>query len=176
MSTFNIGEIILKDWIASLKERDRKAASIKGNFEDLFQNWKDAGLSFEDTYGRLLDKAIKAHLPSPSVTRNSYKYYKSSIKGFDKTEKEFVEEWFSSIENVAISSYHEFYPLPVKKVEAKNFGNMSVSEYRAQRRYAEQFPVLDTSDLEKRWQERQYNLDIEDMLKNVLGDEDEIDI
>lgn len=175
MTTYNIGEIILKEWIASLKERDKSVESLKNNFEDLFSSWKEAGLSFDDTYDKLLDKAIKAHLPKPATARYVYKYYKTNIKGFNKTEKEFIEEWFSNIESAAISTYHEFYQLPIKKTEQVNNSNMSNSEYRAQRRYASQFPILDTSDLEVRWKEHQYDLDIEDMMKNVLGDKNEID-
>ena len=54
------------------------------------------------------------------------------------------------------------------------FGNMSATEYRAQRRYSDPIPILKTDDLIKQWKaQKEYNLDVEDTLENVLGDKDE---
>jgi hypothetical protein len=47
---------------------------------------------------------------------------------------------------------------------------MSATEYKAQRRYADQFPTLNTEELVKQWRSQQeYNMDVEDVLDNVLG-------
>jgi hypothetical protein len=169
-------ELIFAEWKASLKSRDRSQKSVRPNFEELFQRWKDTESSFDELYENWLPKAIKAHQPVASVARNSYKKFKQIIPRFDKTEKEFLEEWNQSIEDTATEAFFDFFPAPRldEDNEPKVYGNMSAKEYRAQRRYAEQFPVLDTTELEKRWQDQQYNLDIEDLLKNVLGsDKDE---
>jgi len=170
-------EVIFSEWKASLKSRDRSQKSVKSNFEELFQRWKSANGSFDDLYENWLPKAIKAHQPTSSVAKNSYKKFKKIIPRFDKTEKEFIEEWNQSIEDKATETFFEFFPVPRfdEDNEPKVYGNMSAKEYHAQRRYAEQFPILDTTELEKYWQDKQYNLDIEVLLKNVLGsDKDEI--
>jgi hypothetical protein len=53
---------------------------------------------------------------------------------------------------------------------------MSATEYRAQRRYADQFPTLDTREAVRLWREQtEYNLDVEDVLENVLGGNNETD-
>ena len=171
--TNNVNDILFTEWAASLKTRDRSSASVRPNFEELFEKLKNSGATFEEVYENILPKAIKAHLPASTVARRSYKYFKASIADFDKSEKEFVTEWHKSIEDTATEAFFEFYKIPNLEddPEPKVFGNMSAKEYRAQRRYAEQFPVLDTSDLEKRWREQEYNLDVEDLLKNVLGDD-----
>lgn len=167
--------IALDEWIASLPSRDRSREHIESNFCDLFQSWKDIDATFEDVYDALLPKAIRAHMPPSHVVRNCYKTLKRTIPKFDKTEKEFVEEWSKGIESVAFKAFTNFFPSPVKKSQTQTMhGNMSASEYRAQRRYADQFPILDTSELEERWHQQQYNLDLEDMMKNVLGEKDEI--
>lgn len=165
-------ELALVEWIANLKSRDRSRKNVRPNFEELFQKWKDLDGSFDDLYESLLPKAIKAHQPLPSVARNIYKTLKAKI---DKTEKEFIEEWNSSIEGTGQEVFFEFFPATTldKDDEPKIFGNMSATEYRAQRRYADQFPTLKTDDLIKQWRDQQeYNLDVEDTLENVLGEKD----
>lgn len=169
-------QLILDEWVVSLPNRDRSNKSLKSNFEGLFESWKQAGASFSDLYDGLLKIAIKAHQPSTFVARKVYKSCKKAINNLDKSEKEFIEAWNKGIENTATSTFFEFFPSPVsapKETQPASHGNMSAAEYRAQRRYADQFPVLDTSELEARWNDRQYNLDIEDMIKNVLGGQDE---
>lgn len=185
MSNSKAIELILAQWIASLKSRDRSAKSVRPNFEDLFEQWKNSGASFEELYedptsevkgSTPLSRAIKAHQPNSSIARSSYKKFKQIIPNFDKTEKEFVEEWNKSIEDTATEAFFDFYPPPKldEDTEPKVFGNMSAKEYSAQRRYADQFPTLDTAELVKQWREQQqYNFDVDSILENVLGDENE---
>ncbi|NBW58898.1 hypothetical protein EBR43_14210, partial [bacterium] len=157
-------ELALVEWIALLKSRDRSKSHVKTNFEDLFQKWKDLEGSFDDLYDTLLPKAIKAHQPLPSIARSTYKTLKSRI---DKSEKEFIDEWNDSIEGTGLEAFFEFFPATSfdKDEEPKVYGNMSATEYRAQRRYADQFPTLNTDELIKQWKEqKEYNLDVEDTL------------
>lgn len=166
-------ELTLVEWIAVLKSKDRSRKNVRPNFEELFQKWKDLDASFDDLYETLLPKAIKAHQPLASVARNQYKILKSKI---DKTEKEFVDEWNDSIEGTGQEVFFEFFPATTldRDDEPKVYGNMSATEYKAQRRYADQFPTLNTDELVKRWREQQeYNLDVEDTLENVLGEDNE---
>lgn len=176
MQKIDAYRVILDEWSSSLSSRDRTKHNIKPNFEDLFQRWKDVGGSFEELYDSFLRAAIIAHLPQPSIARRVYKILKKSVPDFDKSEKEFIASWNKNIEDIGRSTFLEFFPAPIPialKKEQPSHGNMSASEYRAQRRYADQFPILDTTELEARWNDRQYNLDIEDMIKNVLGDNNE---
>jgi len=168
----DIVSLVFQEWSASLKSKDRSKGAVMSNFEELFEKLKSSGVSFEDAHA-LLPRAIKAHLPMPSVARNSYKKIKSVYRDFEKTEKEYIEEWHKSIEDQGTQAFFDLFPLPRldDDDEPKAFGNMSAKEYRAQRKYADQFPVLDTTELEKRMKEQEYDLDIEDMLKNVLGEE-----
>lgn len=171
-------EIILVEWIASLKSRDRSRKAVRPNFEDLFQKWKDVGAVFDDVYETSLPKAIKAHMPVSSVARNTYKGLKQKVAGFDKTEKEFIEEWNSTIEATGQEVFFEFFPvMPIDHdPEPKVYGSMSATEHRAQRRYADQFPTLNTDELVKQWESQQeYNMNVEDVLENVLGDQNETD-
>lgn len=163
--------LIFQEWSASLKSKDRSRTAVSSNFEELFEKLKNSGVAFEDAH-TILPKAIKAHQPIPAVARNTYKKIKGVAKNFSKTEKEFIEEWNKSIDDGATQVFFEIYPLPRldEDNEPKQFGNMSAKEYKAQRKYADQFPVLDTTELEKRMRDQEYDLDIEDMLKTVLGD------
>lgn len=171
-------DLILVEWIATLKSKDRSRKAVRPNFEDLFDKFKQAGASFDDLYETYLPKAIKAHMPLPSVARSTYKNLKLKVHGLDKTEKEFIDEWNASIEGTGTEVFFEFFPPnPVDHdPEPKVYGNMSATEYRAQRRYADQFPTLDTRELVKQWrQQSEYNLDVEGTLENVLGENNETD-
>lgn len=167
----NIVDLIFQEWSASLKSRDRSKNAVLSNFEELFENLKRSGVAFEDAH-TILPKAIKAHQPPPSLARASYKKLKAIVRDFDKSEKEYTTEWNKSIEDQGTQAFFDSFPVPKldEDNEPKQYGNMSAKEYKAQRKYADQFPILDTTELEKRMNEREYDLDIEDMLKNVLGE------
>ena len=168
-------EIALVEWCASLKSRDRSRKSVRPNFEELFEKWKNLDASFDDVYETLLPKAIKAHQPSSSVARSTYKMLKQKTT-IDKSEKEFVDEWNESIEATGTEAFFEFFPaMPIDHdPEPKTFGSMSATEYRAQRRYADQFPTLNTDELVKQWRNQQEYNPIEDsILENILGDDNE---
>lgn len=165
-------EILLDEWRSSLKSKDRSYKNVRPNFEELFERWYQIGATFDDLYEWWLPKAIKAHQPSPGIARASYKKLKMVLPHMDKSEKEFIDDWNQSISDTAKQVFFEFFPPPRLDDDddgPKIHGNMSLKEYLAQRRYAEQFPVLDTTELEERWKNQQYNLDVQDLLKNVLG-------
>lgn len=168
-------ELILVEWIASLKSRDRSVKSIKPNFEELFERWKLQDATFDDLYENYLPKAIKAHQPVSSVIKNTFSVLKRNVKSFKKTEKEFADEWLKGIDDIATKAFFEYFPAPVIDVDdgPKVFGSMSAKEYNLQRRYIEQFPILDTTELEKQWKQEREMLDLDDLLKNVLGNQDE---
>lgn len=167
-------ELALVEWTAKFNTSSKKTAEARSNFENLFQKWKDAGATFEDVYETYLPKAIKVHLPTISRARDQYKRLKKISKEFDKSEKEFIDDWNKGIESIATDTFFEFFPAtPLDHdPEPKVYGNMSMQEYKAQRRYADQFPTLDTRELVKAWREKknEYNLDVDKVLDNVLGD------
>lgn len=175
MNKNKVIELILAEWIASLRSRDRSVKSIKPNFEELFERWKLQDVTFDDLYEIYLPKAIKAHYPAPSVIKNTYDLTKSNIRSFKKTEKEYANDWLKGIDDIATEAFFEHFPAPVIDVDdgPKVFGSMSAKEYNLQRRYIEQFPILDTTELEKQWKQEREMLDLDDLLKNVLGNQDE---
>lgn len=165
--------LAFEQWAASLKSRDRTQKSVRPNFEELFETWKKIDCTFDDLHESHLPKAIKAHLPNDSIIRKSHDKFSKIIPNFDKSLKEFKDEWVKSISDTATEAFFEYFPPPIlddEDPEPKVYGNMSMKEYKAQRRYAEQFPVIDTTDLEERWKNQEYNLDIEDLIKHVLGE------
>lgn len=166
-------DLILEKWIASLKFKDRSFGNVANNFEELFEELKVADATFEEAHA-ILAKAIKAHLPAPAVARNAYKSLKA-IGKVDLSFQEYIEEWHKSISDVATDSFYVWYPIETddEDKEPPVYGNMSVKEYRKQRAYADSFPTLDTTELETRMKNRQYNLDIEDLIENILGNKDE---
>ncbi len=164
-------DLILEEWVASLKNKDRTASAVEGNFDELFEILKRANVTFDEAHS-VLPKAIKAHQPSSALIRSTYKVSKSKLG--DKTEKEFAEDWNKSIADKGTNSMFAFFPRPKvldeEESEPKVYGQMSVKEYRQQRRHADQYPILDTEALERRLQSETYN-PMED-IKDILGKKD----
>ena len=172
MTENNTLDLIVEQWIASLRTKDRSHKGVRDNFEELFDALKVAEATSEEAHG-ILPRVVKAHLPPPAVVHNVYRRAKSLSQGSFLTEKEYLEDWHNSIKDTATQVFFEFFPIGIADDDKgpKVFGNVSEKEYRAQRRYADQFEVLDTTELEKRVVERQYDLDIDDLLKHILDEE-----
>jgi hypothetical protein len=169
-------DLILEEWEASLKQKDRSAGAVGSNFDELFEKLKAAGATFEEAHA-ILPKAIKMHQPPLPVARNTYKSTKMIAKVAAFTEKEFIERWNKDIADKGTNSFFSIFPRPKQEDEEdpgpKVYGNMSAKEYRLQRRYADQFPVLNTEELEKRMVQGTYN-PMED-IADVLGKKDSKD-
>ncbi len=174
MSNIKSSDLIFERWKASLRSRDRTMKAVSGNFDELFEELKKDGTSFEDAHD-LLGQAIKAHLPTRSVVKGTHEKLKINPK-YVKSESELADEWKQSINDAATESFFDFFEKKKNDDdddgEPKVYGNMSAKEYRAQRRYAEQFPILDTRERERKLREHVYNPSKQDLL-NVLGESDD---
>lgn len=164
-------ELILEEWIANLKNKDRSTNFVEGNFDEFFEALKRANATFDEARD-LLPKAIKAHLPASGLIRNTYKTRKAAGKIFDLSEKEFTDSWTKDITDKGTNSMYAFFPRPKSSDEEdddepKVYGSMSVKEYRAQRKHASQYPILDTEELERRSLSGTYNPMEE--IANILG-------
>ena len=169
----NSFDLIYEEWKANLRSKDKSAGSVSSNFEELFEELKKAGITFDEAHD-ILSKAIKAHQPPLALAKNTYKACKSNPKIGCYSEKEFIDRWNDDIASKATEAFFSLYPREKIKdpedSEPKVYGNMSAKEYKAQRKYADQYPILNTAALEKKMLSESYN-PLED-IKNILGDED----
>lgn len=166
----NNKDLIFDEWKASLKQRDRSAPAVANNFEELFNELKRANISFDEAHS-ILPKAIKAHLPGAALAKHIYKSSKTQPKYAGMSEKEFVDKWNDGIADTATSTFFEIYPRAKVDTdddgEPKIYGQMSAKEYKAQRRYADSFPRLNTELLEQTMVSNTYN-PLDD-IENILG-------
>lgn len=134
-------ELIFDRWKADLKEMDRSRHKVEGNFELLFVTLDESKISFETAH-QILDKAIKAHYPSQSVVDRTYRRLKPVVS---KSKDEFHEEWKDNISAAAKRAFYGLFNIDgaAEKQEDKEYGSMSASEYRKQRKYADSYPTLD---------------------------------
>jgi len=146
-------DLLFDKWKASLAGRDRSKPFWQSNFEELFDELKTEGLVLESAY-EYLDRAIKAYTPSKTIVKNTYNKWKSS-RNVDL--QEFQDNWFNGIADTAKVAFFNVFPITTKKIEDDNepkmFGNMSAKEYKMQRAFADEFPVLNTRALEKKLKE-----------------------
>lgn len=167
-----LSKLIFQEWKTLLSKKDRSFSYVESNFEELFQQLKDSGVDFNEAHS-LLPGAIKAHQPHISLARKVYQNIKKfGGEGSSYTEKEFIEKWNEDIANKGSSAFFSIYPVdkPVVKEEPKMYGKLTLKEHRQQLDYLKQFPVLNTSSLEKNLNSDLYN-PLDDM-KNILGGED----
>lgn len=163
-------DLIFDEWKANLKQKDRASAAVTGNFEELFEELKRANATFDEVHA-MLPKIIKAHLPPPGLARSIYKTSKTNPKTAAQSEKEFIDKWNQDIDDKGTAAFFDTFPRPKVKSdddgEPKVYGQMSAKEYKAQRKYADSFPRLDTEALERAMIDQTYN-PMED-LENILG-------
>jgi hypothetical protein len=137
--------LILDKWIADLKEKDRSRAAVEGNFEELIEALFKAQIEFESAL-ETVNKAITAHKPSNVVIDATYRRLKSFVS---KTKDEFGKEWRDNIEAAGKRVFYSIYTIDgTETSEPKNFGSMSASEYRKQRKYAESHALIDWTKIE----------------------------
>lgn len=164
----NTLDLILDQWVSSLQSRDRSIKGYRSNFEDFLYSIKRAGADAK-VAKEYLDKAIKAHMPSPFVKKASWNKNKAKAS---VTEKEYYASWENGIKQYATEVYFEVYPIVLPKEdddgEPKVYGTMSAKEYKLQRKHAESFPILDTTKLEEEYKRRQA---LEFDFDNILGGE-----
>lgn len=163
-------ELIFQKWVASLASKDRSTKTgAPANFDELFFDLKKAGVPFDEAHN-LLAKAIKAHEPSAYIKKKTWEKVRAHIEvSYD----DFMSEWSKSLGTCATDAFFSNYPLKLDEDddgEPKVYGNMSVKEYRLQRKYADAFPRLNTDDLVRQMKERQ---SLSENLDNVLGDKDD---
>lgn len=166
-------DLLFQQWSSSLASRDRSRAAIDGNFEEIFKALKAEGLTLEAAY-EYLPKAIKAHSPSAAVLKNTFKKLKTS-GAMQTSEKEFTDSWLKNIADKAEAIFFECFPVEVKTEEPEGppvYGNMTAKEYKAQRSHADQYPRLDTEELERRLQTNTYDpmQDLGALLGSTRGD------
>jgi len=141
-------KLILERWIADLATKDRSLSNVPANFEELFGDLYHAGVSFEDAYA-IVDTAIKAHYPSASVSRNTFKRLKNQNLVF-KTEKEFIDDWRKQIEDMGKQVFYNYFQIDGESDQPKEkptYGSMSTAEYLKQRRYADSYPTINPEDI-----------------------------
>ena len=104
--------LIFAEWKASLARRNRSRKSYDNNFDDLFSQLKNNGISFEEAYD-LLPLAIKAHLPAPSLVKTKFSALRKlpSIASTGMDEKEFAASWHKAIEDAATNVFFLIFPL-----------------------------------------------------------------
>lgn len=136
-------ELIFDKWKAELANKDRSRTAVEGNFDELFSNLHRSKIKFDDAYA-ILDIAIKAHLPSDSIAKNTYRRLKRTAH-IAKSETEFVTEWKANISAKAKQVFYSLYDIEGTDTsnEEVKYGSMSAQEYRKQRKYADSHPLLD---------------------------------
>lgn len=168
-------DLIFQEWKASLKQRDRSSEYVQPNMEDLFSELKRADISFDEAH-KLLPLAIKAHQPSDYIIKITYDRLKSMTHA---TLKEFGDDWKNDIADKGTNAFFAIYPRSKTdqdddgepkiygKITSNGTGSMSAKEYKLQRRYAEQFPIIDTKSIARKINGEAYD-PLKD-LENILG-------
>jgi len=149
-------DLLFEQWKATLASRDRRSASVQGNFEELFEIMKSEDLSLEEAY-EYMPKAVKAHAPSASLVKTMFKKLKGGPTFNHLSERDFEEHWVGEIEAKAKAAFFNIYPLSVKKKKVEQeetepalFGNMTAKEYKLQREHADAFPRLTVEEIQRR--------------------------
>lgn len=163
-------ELIFDKWRAELVNKDRSRTAVEGNFDELFSSLHRSKIKFDDAYA-LLDVAIKAHFPTDSIAKNTYRRLKRTAH-ISKSESEFVTEWKTNISAKAKQVFYSLYDIEGTETspDEVKYGSMSAQEYRKQRKYADSHPLLDWTKIKHEPIDEEINFD--DINSNIDIDVD----
>lgn len=165
-------KLILDRWKADLTKMDRHFESVASNFDELVQNMYLAEVPFELAEENI-NAAILEHYPSNRIAKAVWKGAKAK-KQTDRDFGGYLTEWKEAINKEGKRVFYGRYKLPsdeTVKENTKTSGSMSQKEYRTQRRYAESFPILDTSKIEVKIKGK--IKEMEDDFLTAAGEDDE---
>jgi hypothetical protein len=166
-------KLILDRWKAELSAMDKTFNNVASNFDDLVSNMHLAEVPFELAEENM-QAAILEHYPSSSIAKKVWSSTKAR-GGTDKDCGEFFSDWKKAISNEGKRVFYSYYKLSsdeVVKNNKKSTGSMSNKEHRAQQRYAESFPVLDTSQIDVKIKDTLDAME-KDFMKAVLGEDND---
>ena len=165
-----IAKLILDKWKAELTKMDRHFDSIEANFDDLVSSMHLSEVPFELAEENI-NAAILEHYPQPHLAKTIWKGSKAR-KTTDKDFNTFFNDWKKAIHSEGKNVFYSYYKLPSEETaneNGKSMGSMSSKEHRAQQRYAESFPIIDTSKIEIKIKKIIDQME-DDFLKAVSGD------
>lgn len=165
-------KLMLEKWKAELAGLDRSMPNVASNFDMLFGDWYHAGISFEDAYD-LVKEAVKAHYPSASITRGSYRESKAK-KLFGKSEKEYYDDWCQKIHDIGMQVFYNYFQIDGEAdtpKEKPTYGSMSTAEYLKQRRYADSHPTINPDDIPDF-----EPIDDDDLFDGILNDDCDVNL
>ena len=139
---------------AELRNKDRRFAAARNNYEELFFDLFKSDVPFDIAH-QFLKQATAKHMPNSATAKHTWARVKGADQNAGLTFQEWFTEWKKDLEDVGTEAFYSIYSPPSEKteevaVEEKAFGSMSKKEYRLQRRYAESFPILNTDELVRR--------------------------
>lgn len=168
-------DLIFEKWKVSLSIKDRSKLSLSSNFDELFEKLKIEEIPYDMAH-EMVQRASIAHRPSKFIVERCYKNAKQALGSVSI--KEFEVDWKKMIDDTASVSFHDFYKTELDEEEVPlkergQYGNMSEKEYKAQRKHADSYPTLDTTELEKQFLERNKvdrNIDVDVILGEDGGE------
>ena len=175
MTDAQLARTIFNKWKASLSERDRSKKNVKVNFDDLWYELWAASIPY-DIAELYLKEASAAHMPNHYMAQRTYKNLKTLT--FGQSFKEWIDDWKSDITDKCNNAFYERFPIeelenrePPKPVADEAPIGMDKAEYKRQRRYIEQFPVIDLKKARKKMEEIERQME-----ENEDGSFDPIDL
>lgn len=139
-------DLLFDKWKAELKFKDRSRTAVEGNFDALFSTMHKSKIPFIIAY-EIMGKAIKAHMPSDEVVKNSYAKIKAVI---GKSKDQYETDWKENIDAKGKQVFYSLYSIDGTTGdtnEDKEYGSMSATEYRKQRAYVDAMPAIDWENI-----------------------------
>jgi hypothetical protein len=165
-------DLIFERWKASLQTKKKDYNHRDGNFDELFEQLKNAGASLVDAKA-ILPNAIKAHQPSSSTAKFVWNSLKRNPKFAGVSENEFVADWNQDIAASATNSLFVFFPISDDSDDdgtPKIFGDGKISsrEHAKMLAHSEEFELLDVQEMEQ-----QDRIVTEKEMLSAIGENDE---
>lgn len=165
-------DLIFERWKAGLQSKKRSREHVNSNFDELFDQLKNAGATLDEARA-ILPNATKAHQPTPQTAKFIWNNMRRQPQFAGVTENEFTSDWNKFIADSAANSMFAFFPITdgadddgTPKVYGD--GKISSREHARMTAHSDCFEMLDVQEIEK--QDRVIS---EEEMMDILGGKDE---
>lgn len=165
-------DLIFERWKASLQSKKRDRNHLNSNFDELFDQLKNAGATLDEARA-ILPNATKAHQPSSQTAKHYWNTVRRQPQYAGVSENEFVTDWNKFIADSATNSMFVFFPITDGEEDdgtPKVYGDGKISsrEHARMTAHSDCFEMLDVQEIEK-----QDRVITEEEMMDILGGKDE---
>ena len=133
--------------LKSLTPKDKNMKMMEEMLDDLFCDCYTQDIPREDIEPYII-KIAKMIYPNSFISKRYYNNVRYLPKYQGISYEDFIMHWKETLDEKTYLAFINHYPEEAEAVSVKKIGSMDAKEYKAQRKHAESYPIIDTDSIQ----------------------------